>query len=305
MRVWDLAQPRETVTTYAHRKQVDGKYYPEVGAASIVTIAVPIVTATKTRARPRRRHGLSARPTPIRRSRPTNSTAAPRIRCSPRRPTPRNGRSKVTVRWGPGLATTDPTEHVSAIAEPAEDAVQRVVRVDSQFDGYGNLTKNTQLTAVPGTEIPLVSEQIAMTYDNRLINAEHDGADWLIGLLTQRKVTRTDTAHGLKTVTRTTDFTNDERGRLQKVEVEKASVNPDVRETTTYGYDALGVQNRVTTVAGDPAAPSLPPQETHVEYAPVFPGQPDERIYPSQIWQQHVPAPCARRPGLRRIRATG
>jgi len=39
-----------------------------------------------------------------------------------------------------------------------------------------------------------------------------------------------------------------------------------------------------------PAAPSLPTQETHFEYAPVFPGQPDERIYPSQIWQQHVPA---------------
>src|SRR5262249_48966150 len=41
MRVWDPAQPRETVTTYAHRTQVDGKYYPEVGTASIVTTAVP------------------------------------------------------------------------------------------------------------------------------------------------------------------------------------------------------------------------------------------------------------------------
>ena len=91
-------------------------------------------------------------------------------------------------------------------------------------------------------------------------------------------------------VTRTTDYHHDDLGRLDKVEIEKAGTDPDVRQTTTYGYDALGVRTVVTDVAGDPAAPALPKRETHTEYDPVFAGQPDEEVYPSQTWQQHVPA---------------
>ncbi len=48
MRTWEPAQPKETVTTYAHSKMTsDQKYYPEVDVPATVTTAVPIVTATK------------------------------------------------------------------------------------------------------------------------------------------------------------------------------------------------------------------------------------------------------------------
>jgi RHS repeat-associated protein len=284
VRVWDTNRPIETISTYAHRKLVDGKFYPEISVPATVTTAVPIVTELK--------GGTTTETARITRTHATYTTVKTHdlngVATYTVRPTSsytNEWEEPVTVVWALGLTSSDPAEHVSGISEP--ESPLRTARHSAQFDAYDNITQTIE--EVANSDIALVTNQVDTTFDNRLQNEDHTGTDYLVGLPLKMTVKSTDTSHGVKTTTRVTDFTHDALGRLEKVEVEKAGA-VDLRQTTTFGYDNLGVQTSVSVAAGDPSAPSLPKQETHTEYDPVFSGQPDEEIYPSQVWVQHVPA---------------
>lgn len=258
MRVFDPARPAETVTTYNHRKRVDGKYYPEVARPAVVITAVPIVTATSPRSGTTMETARVTRTVNTYETRKLNGGATYAVFDS-------GGFTKeweqpVTVTWGTLIGSAR-TEHISDIVEPSTP-LRRSDTVGVTFDDFGNPTSRTRHSGV-------MTEKVTISYDNRV-------ADWLIGLPTRQTVTR------YPAVTRTVDFTHDALGRLVKVEVEKDNSDPDVRKTTSYTYDSFGVR-RSTRVA----APGVPDQVSHTEYVPVFPGQPDEKVYPSQVWSEH------------------
>ncbi|MFE9139595.1 RHS repeat-associated core domain-containing protein, partial [Streptomyces sp. NPDC007355] len=83
-------------------------------------------------------------------------------------------------------------------------------------------------------------------------------------------------------VTRHVAYTADPQGRITDVATEKDNTDTDVRSAVHTDYDATsGVVTKVTTTV-----PGRPDQITHTEYDPVFAGQPDEDIYPSQTWTE-------------------
>src|SRR5262249_2583393 len=57
--------------------------------------------------------------------------------------------------------------------------------------------------------------------------------------------------------------------------------------TRTLEYDAYGLVISVTTEAGAAGQPATT-RQLRFEYAPVWAKQPDERIYPSQIWSPYT-----------------
>ncbi|MFE9139479.1 FG-GAP-like repeat-containing protein [Streptomyces sp. NPDC007355] len=84
-------------------------------------------------------------------------------------------------------------------------------------------------------------------------------------------------------VTRHTDHLADTLGRVYLVEVEKDNPDPDVRSSVVTTFSSEGVPTRVVS-----SAPGRPDKVAHTEYDPVFTGQPDEDIYPSQVWSEHT-----------------
>ncbi|MFF3313589.1 RHS repeat-associated core domain-containing protein [Streptomyces sp. NPDC002952] len=78
-------------------------------------------------------------------------------------------------------------------------------------------------------------------------------------------------------------FTANPLGAITKSEVEKDSTDGTVRSTVSSALDdKTGVVTSVTT-----SAPNRPDAVQHTEYDPVFDGQPDEDVYPSQSWSSH------------------
>ncbi|MBO3749830.1 VCBS repeat-containing protein [Streptosporangiaceae bacterium NEAU-GS5] len=291
MRIWDPQTPSETTYTYAHRQVVNGRYYPGAGRPADVVTVVPIMTGVQSTAlgtttrTARVTHTVNAYET---RKLNTDLTFAVLDAGS----VTTSWEEPVTIEWGPlgGATGSAKTQHITDVdlgAAPLRTlttTIQPKGHKDAQgdddegYDDFGNL-KYVTITTKGGT-----TTSTRTVYDNRT-------ADWLIGLPVRQQVTRAEPGNDPPAVTHTVDFSYDALGRLEKAEVEKASADPDVRQTTAYTYSDRGVLTKVITTAGDPAAPSLPPHESHIEYDPVFPGQPDEDIYPSATWSQHdVPA---------------
>src|SRR5262249_25269819 len=122
-----------------------------------------------------------------------------------------------------------------------------------------------------------VQESIARTFDNRT-------ADWLISLPQTEAVTRIESASNAS-VTRTTDWTFDAYGRVQTVTLEKDNPDTTATEVATYGFDPFGLLRDVGR-----AGKNAPSQAVHFDYAPSFPGAPDERVFPNQVWASHSDA---------------
>ncbi|MFE9139395.1 SpvB/TcaC N-terminal domain-containing protein [Streptomyces sp. NPDC007355] len=92
-------------------------------------------------------------------------------------------------------------------------------------------------------------------------------------------------------VTRHADFLADSKGRVYLAQVEKDNPDPDMRSNRLTEFNDNGVA--VRTVESAPGRPDL---ITHTEYDPMFTGQPDEDIYPSQVWTERADTAAAYRP---------
>ncbi|WP_436501747.1 RHS repeat-associated core domain-containing protein [Actinokineospora sp. HUAS TT18] len=272
MRVWDPQRPIETITTFAqHRTQVEGKYYPFAGPDTVTTV-VPILTQAQL-AEPTKPQQAKARVSRVRYisawRHPSNLQGV--YQSFVPHTITKDWDQQVTLRWG-ALVGTNAAEHVGGVVEPSNPArqIDRGVSVDH----YGN-TIDEQTKTTGG-----ITETVHTDVENRT-------AEWLLGLPLRRTVKREEPDNTPAAVTRTYSYHHDDRGRLDTTWIEKDSPDPDVRSMSAVHYDEWGVQDTVTVVAGDPASPALPPRVTHIRHDPVFPGQPDERIHPSQVWTEH------------------
>ncbi|MGW8358871.1 RHS repeat-associated core domain-containing protein, partial [Streptomyces wedmorensis] len=283
LRIWDKQRPAETVYTFPHRLKdtQGGTYYPYVNTPSMVTTTVPILTQAQVNGR----DGLAVPNTAT--ARITRSYFTDEVRRtnhvhissqSPGLPTysvvPKSSYTKeweepVDITWGSLVGTTH-TEHLDNITEPVNPL--RRTDTTAAFDAYGNQTNSYRATGVG------VTEWVATTFDNR-------ETDWLIGLPTKTTVTRAEADADPGPVTRTVENHYDSLGRLDTVWIEKDAASDDVKQTSTYSYNAYGLPTGTTTSAKD-----LWSRETHYEYAPMLPGQPDEHMYASQVWNTHAQA---------------
>ncbi|MFE9139446.1 RHS repeat-associated core domain-containing protein [Streptomyces sp. NPDC007355] len=92
-------------------------------------------------------------------------------------------------------------------------------------------------------------------------------------------------------VTRHTDYTADTLGRVYRVDVEKDNTDADVRSSSVATIGANGVVTKLVS-----SAPGRPDRIVHAEHDPVFTGQPDEDIYPSQTWAERADVNALYRP---------
>ncbi|MEV0568506.1 FG-GAP-like repeat-containing protein [Dactylosporangium sp. NPDC050588] len=267
MRVWDPQRPAETVLDYPHRTKIDGKYYAYVDRPTTITTAVPLLPLQGVSRAPATANARVSKSTLtylVRNLQPGN--ALPVYVAYPQTTSTRQWEQKVDLTWG-SLVGKPVTEHVTGLAEPASPAT----RVDETFgfDDYGNRTQYTR--AVTGGS----TQTVKTDFDNRL-------ADWLISLPVHEETTSSVPGNVPPQVTRTVDNGYDALGRLDTTWLEKNNPDPDVRQRVTSVIDAYGV-TRSTTVSAD----GLPDRITHLEYTPMFAGQPNEEIYTSQLWYEH------------------
>jgi RHS repeat-associated protein len=182
---------------------------------------------------------------------------------------------KINIDWGAiDAAPSNPTsDHIFGIDENLAVILRKRSGSD-QFDDFGNRTDHFETTASGA------SQHVVSVYDNLVDN-------WQIGLLRQETTTAQE-ANQLP-LARTMDYDYDSLGRLTVVHREKNNVDTRTRRTTVYTLDDYGLPTKAVTTASDPTAP--PPRVTHIEYEPWWPGQPNERVYPSQFWEEFTPLP--------------
>jgi hypothetical protein len=73
-----------------------------------------------------------------------------------------------------------------------------------------------------------------------------------------------------------------------------------LRRPATGSRDAYGLVNRIVVAAGGAGLPTTE-REVRVEYQPLWPHQPDERAFPSQVWRPFTGEPVGvRRPVVAR-----
>jgi RHS repeat-associated protein len=266
-RVWDPQRPSETITTFNHRTQVDGKYYPNVDRPLAVTTVVPILTAAQAAAKPGTATARVTRTVFTNETRKLNNGKTYAL--LPKGSVQKEWEEPITIIWGQlgGNLGSPKPQHLVDVVEPLVGEHQ----ITSSFtvDDYGNTTYASQFAA-KGT-LQVVETQ----YDNRI-------DDWLISLPTVQTDHRAEFGNSPPAVTRHLERHYDGLGRLDTVFVEKGNADPSIPQTTEYAYDAYGVMRKVkVTAAGQPD------RVTHIEYAPFFAGQPDEEVYPSQTWADH------------------
>ncbi|MCX5233240.1 FG-GAP-like repeat-containing protein [Streptomyces sp. NBC_00233] len=268
MLVWDPARPVETITEFAHRTVEDGKYYPGVNRPASVTTVVPILKtedgkpASATARVTRTTYGRETqKPEPG----ATNTVYAVFDTSS----NTKEWEETVSLDWATAPAST----HVTGISDNPDPVLRETDTASEYKDGYGNLTKDTSYVH-DGT-----TRSLTVEHDNRVT-----ASDWLTDLPTIVSATVSEFDNDPVSVTRTTENHYDDKGRLDKVYVEKNSADKDLRQTTDYTYDGMGVVTKSVVTPGDSA---LPVRESNFEYAPADPAWFDEKIYASQVWSQH------------------
>ncbi|MCX2185036.1 VCBS repeat-containing protein [Streptomyces sp. SKN60] len=269
MRTWEPLRNAETITTFDVRTLTDGVFHPGVGKAKDVLTVQPILTDQQvanlaTKATARIVHTVYTDDT-------VKMNAGTTYAVLPAGSTTTEWEQPVSIEWRgldePGVTAT---RHVGGVNEAGATILRKTTVTDKHDDGFGNTTSHTVETTGGTKEVTVTG------YDNRT-------TPWLIGLPNTATVTATEPDGTTSSRSSTSHF--DDYGRLDMVEVEKNNTDPDaddVKQTTTYGYDALGVLTTTTL-----STPHRPNAVTHTEYKPVFENQPDEEIYPSLVWSEH------------------
>jgi RHS repeat-associated protein len=179
---------------------------------------------------------------------------------------------QVAIDWGtidpaPGNSTSD---HIFGVEVTPWDWL-RWRTGSSTYDSRGNETKRIEGTA------GLQRVETTTTY---LSSSD----DWLIA----RPHRRCTTLHGDGApVTRCFEHTWGDHGLLSSIIRDEA--DPSKRSTTSFQYDGYGLPTSVIRVADDANPATSDTRRIYIEYAPVWPGQPDERVFPSQQWRRFEP----------------
>src|SRR5581483_7469131 len=184
---------------------------------------------------------------------------------------------------------TDDLHLWGTLTEPATP-LRRVDR-SFGFDDFGNLIHEVSATQNG------VRAEMSISYDH----SSDRIAAWLNSLPLSYSVTTTE-PNGIAT-TRTTNYHSEPLGQLDTIYAELGNPDADIPETITLGYDnsngasGYGLLTSVTQSAPNSADGTVTPtRQTHIEYTPActangvcaaFAGQPDERVYATQIWTSH------------------
>ena len=157
------------------------------------------------------------------------------------------------------------------------------------IDAYGNVTAtSTETTTGTGSsQLDGRSVQTVATFNDLT-----SGSSWLLGQPASVTVTDTEADAKDPVVSRETAYDYTAAGLLQDTytcqQVTPAAGDAhcgsfQTVSTDTLGYDQYGnVTSDATTAQGPDGKQDV--RQVDTEYDPVFPGQPDERIFPSQSW---------------------
>ena len=263
--VWDSHRPMETITKFDHRT-VDSGIYPGAFRPQSVTTVVPILTPDLVAA-----HAVTVTAR-VTRSEYTYTRKSLNSGLShvvlPWHLVTKEWEQPVTIDWITYSSFNNVGHHIIGVYDDNPHP-QREVEAYKSFDDYGNPTFSSRQT-VGG-----VKEFVANWYD-------YYPQDWLVSLPDVHCVSKTEADPGQLSVQRCEVYTHDALGRLATISIEEGNLNSDIPLTTTLSYDDLGLPTSMTFVAA-----GVPPRTAHIEYEPSFPGQPDERVFPSQFWAEH------------------
>jgi RHS repeat-associated protein len=263
--VWDPQRPMETITKFDQRS-VDSGIYPGAFRPQRVTTIVPILTQAE----------VAGAPSAMIRAQVTQSDYTYELRplnsgishaVFPYTSTMKEWEQFVTIDWATYGFSTEGRHLTGVLWDNAYP--EREVTSLSDTDDYGNPTGTWHWTQGG------VTEAVGNEY-------EYWPMSWLMGLPQKHCVTKVENDPAKPPVMRCETYTHDLLGRLATVSIEDGNPNPDIPETTTFAYDDLGLSTSITFESA-----GIPTRTAHTEYEPVFPGQPDERVFPSQVWADH------------------
>ncbi|MBM0256066.1 VCBS repeat-containing protein [Micromonospora sp. 4G55] len=285
MRIWDRQRPAEYTYRYDLSTRVNnGKYYPGVGGPSEVFTVVPILTLDE----------VAAGVTTGVNTRVTHTTTTPTVtatsgvyRTTATQTETGEWQQYANLSYTSRIGSTQ-TAHVSGIDEAAATSGVRESTSQQNFNEYGNPTSGSTTNSSH-----LDEQTFTIGYDNRT-------NPWLINQPTRTAVTSRNNGEQL---TRTSEKHYDAHGSLDTVYAEKDNPDTSLQQMTTLRYDSDGLLtatiNDDDQMVGESSETGLPQRESRVEYAPVFSGQPDEKVYASQTWAKHVaPDGTDRRPSV-------
>jgi len=271
-RIWDAARPMETILEFEQLTQPFDESFPNPRMPRHITTVVPLDPLDEGAGGDKSRDG---RPKPKRvNARITKLDLTHELallnagKSFNVRPTAWNSKEweeSVDIDWD----MTDPSnltsQHIYNLHEPANEKALRWRHGSSAYDDFGNSISGDVKTEGGA------SATFSATYDNL-------EGDWLIGL--QRSQTVTAIESDNTSVTRSVDIDYDNQGRPYKIYREKNNPDPALRLTRTLTYADDGLMTSTKTEGGDGGV-----RETHYEYNPIWPNQPNERISISQVWQ--------------------
>jgi RHS repeat-associated protein len=263
--VWDPQRPVETITKFDQRT-VNGGIYPGAFRPQRVTSVVPILTQADVATGPTL---VTARVTESDywyELRSLNSGISHAV--LPDSSTTKEWEQSITLDWASYSSFNTTGRHAINVYDDYAFPLREVARTN-ETDDYGNRLTARQWTLFGVTEV------VSSTYDYR-------PSDWLVGLPEKHCDKKLEYDPAVVPVTRCETFTHDVFGRLTTSSIEVGNVSADIPETTTFAYDDLGLSTSITFAASGVAT-----RTAHTDYAPLFPGQPDERVFASQIWAEH------------------
>jgi len=286
VRMYEPLRPMETVKEYDFDMAVDigrhGRYepvFPYADSPKRVTTTVPLlkgdeVTWWETGAWPSKRQ--------VRAQVTRSETLTTEVRQLPQANgaktwllLPRESRSQVWEQsvlidqtlTSPDNLTLDRIRGVQVTPALVMNQVDNVL----DYDNWGNTTfsqssvKNGQTTTMENTFYPA------------------DEANWLLGLVESTRVSTKQANPQVPMTLNYTSFTYTSKGQLKTVEREPQASDPYTRLTVENSYDDWG--NVISQAAYGTNSEGKPEtRRSNVEYDALLPGQPEERLYPSQTW---------------------
>lgn len=272
---WKPTRPSQTVTTYDLRTTFDGgKRYPFAGRPKTVTTVTPILSQNEVADKPAAANARISVTGSSDEYRPGNGGKT--FAVFPKNTGTDVWDQSVAINWGESLAGSENAQHVEWVEHQPQSGPDKQVKASSTYDSYGNLTDTTSATTggVSGS-----------THTDFDLSPQRQ-LDWLVGLPEKQTAQQTE-AGTSSPVTTVTGFEHDERGLPTAVHTEPGNTD-ELRSSARTEFDGLGVPVKMTA-----SAPGRPDQVTHLEYdnGKMFGStQPDERIYPSQTWQEYAVA---------------
>jgi len=116
-----------------------------------------------------------------------------------------------------------------------------------------------------------------------------DETNWVMGLVENTRMSTTQAGPQALMAQNEVRYTYTSKAQVKTIEREPQSSDPYVKLTVANTYDPWG--NLISqAVYGTNSEGKLEIRRSNVEYDALLPGQPDERLYPSQTWLSDNPA---------------